>query len=468
MCKKSFILILAVFCLGIGTGKAQYTVIHTFNDTTGGEPYGNLTPYGSKLFGMTSYGGAENAGVIFSIDTNGKNYRVLWNFYDTTTNGAEPMGSLTISGNVMYGMTSAGGVYDNGCVFSIDTNGSGFKDLLDFNGTNGASPSGSGSITLSGSKLFVMTGSSGGANGLGNIFSLNTNGTGYKDLHDFIDSTGGNSSGSLALSGGVLYGMNDDGPTGNGVIFSIDTNGTGYNDLFVFSGDGSTAADPFGSLTISGNVLYGMTYGGGTVAEGAVFSINMNGTGYKTLVNFEGSDFPQGANPWGNLTLSGNVLYGMATLGGANAEGDIFSVNTNGTGFTDLHDFIDSTGNGSQGSLIISGNSLYGMSINGGTDNAGVIFKFKQTSLGIEELNVSAGGINLCPNPASDKIEVSSKQSAVSSIEIYNLLGERIYSLLITDNRSPITINIADLPSGVYLLKAITENGAVIKRFIKE
>ena len=82
----------------------------------------------------------------------------------------------------MYGMTSAGGVHNKGCAFSIDTNGSHYTDLLDFNGTNGSQPFGS--LTLLKNKLYGMT-SAGGADSSGIIFSIDTNGGAYTDLLDF-------------------------------------------------------------------------------------------------------------------------------------------------------------------------------------------------------------------------------------------------------------------------------------------
>src|ERR1700722_20612522 len=41
----------------------------------------------------------------------------------------------------------------------------------------------------------------------------------------------------------------------------------------------------------------------------------------------------------GDLVLSGNVLYGTTQAGGTNNFGVIFSVNTDGTGYTILHSF---------------------------------------------------------------------------------------------------------------------------------
>ncbi len=70
-------------------------------------------------------------------------------------------------------MTLIGGLYDSGCVFSIDTSGSNYKDLLDFDGTNGVAPYAS--LIRSGSKLLGMT-AMGSAFYHGNIFSIDTNG----------------------------------------------------------------------------------------------------------------------------------------------------------------------------------------------------------------------------------------------------------------------------------------------------
>ena len=82
---------------------------------------------------------------------------------------------------------------------------------------------------------------------------------------------------------------------------------------------------------------------------------------------------------------------------------------------------------------------------------------------------------NVYPNPATNtltienlKAAVGNMQSAVNNIEIYNLLGEKIYSSLVTYSGSPITINIVDIPSGVYIVKVRTEKGVAIKKFIKE
>src|ERR1017187_5094717 len=56
------------------------------------------------------------------------------------TNGAWPQGSLTLSNSTLYGMTWGGGSSSDGNIFSIGTNGTNFQNLFSFNGSNGQWP----------------------------------------------------------------------------------------------------------------------------------------------------------------------------------------------------------------------------------------------------------------------------------------------------------------------------------------
>ena len=77
---------------------AQYTVLHSFNDTAGAGPLGTLTLSGGMFYGMTAGGGANGYGCIFEMDTLGNHYRDIWDFDDTgsvgNANGELPEGSL--------------------------------------------------------------------------------------------------------------------------------------------------------------------------------------------------------------------------------------------------------------------------------------------------------------------------------------------------------------------------------------
>ena len=80
-------------------------------------------------------------------------------------------------------------------------------------------------------------------------------------------------------------------------------------------------------------------------------------------------------NPEAGLVLSGHTLYGTAYNGGSKNFGDVFSINTSGTGFTTLYSFTNGVDGFSPGSgVILSGNTLYGTASGGGTNGVGTIY----------------------------------------------------------------------------------------------
>src|SRR5580704_1914601 len=140
---------------------------------------------------------------------------------------------------------------------------------------------------------------------------------------------GWNPTGTLTLSCTTLYGMTSSGGQNiinfnDGNIFSVGTNGTNFQNLISFTGIGGAAPgkDPQGSLTLIGTTLYGMTLSGGS-GDGTIFSVGADGTNFQSLVSFQGgSGTPSGINPYGSLTLSGTRLYGMTQRGGTNGFGN--------------------------------------------------------------------------------------------------------------------------------------------------
>jgi uncharacterized repeat protein (TIGR03803 family) len=83
---------------------------------------------------------------------------------------------------------------------------------------------------------------------------------------------------------------------------------------------------PSGELTLSGNTLYGTAVTGGTGGGGTVFAVNTDGPSFTNLQSFANGAWI----PLGKLNLSGNTLYGTA-------GGWLFKVNIDGSGFTNLY-----------------------------------------------------------------------------------------------------------------------------------
>ncbi len=393
--KRRLVLGILVFTCLVGTFLkcpacfAGCSILYSFDSfaNDGINPYGSLTPSGSTFYGVAEQGGAWGYGTIFQINANGSGYQVLYDFGGVTGDGANPFGALTLSGFTLYGMTSGGGVNGQGVIFKINTDGSGYRVLHCFAGapTDGANPYGS--LIISGSMLYGMTRRGGGAVAWGGgyantgaIFRINTDGSGYEVLYNFgsVGNDGAGPYGSLALVGSTLYGMTAGG--GNyqkGVIFRVNMDGSGYGVLYDFGGSRSNGANPYGVLTFSGATLYGMTNGGGLYGLGTIFQINTDGSGYGVLHSF-GSAANDGAYPLGPITASGATLYGMTPSGGSGNFGAIFQINTDGTGYQLLYSFVNACcGNNSAyplGPLAVSGSNLCGTTVAGGAHGQGAVF----------------------------------------------------------------------------------------------
>jgi uncharacterized repeat protein (TIGR03803 family) len=244
--------------------------------------------------------------------------------------------------------------------------------------------------------------------GNGTIFKMDTNGSGFTVLRTFSGSYstsgGGGPHGSLIQSGTTLYGTTLWGGTsGLGGIFKMQTNGTGYSLFYSFTGGATGGNNPYGTTLVqSGSTLYGMTRLGGSSNGGTIFKVATNGTGFTLLHSFTGGA-NDGRQPFcGTLVQSGSLLYGMTTEGGANSAGTVFQITTNGTGFRVLHDFESITGTGPWGSLLLSGSTLYGMTHGGGSNDLGVIFALDlpRPTLAIAQngTNVSVSWDTNCPD----------------------------------------------------------------------
>jgi uncharacterized repeat protein (TIGR03803 family) len=344
-------------------------------NSDGAGPQAGLILSGTTLYGTASGGGSSGYGTVFAVNIFGGGFTTLHSFAGYPSDGANPQAGLILSGNTLYGTAAGGGSLGDGTVFAVHTDGTGFTNLYNFTGVDdGYGPQAG--LILSGNTLYGTT-----AGGNGTVFAVHTDGTGFTNLYNFTGGDDGSSpQAGLILSGNTLYGTTYlGGSPGYGTVFAVNTDGMGFTNLHSFTApDNTTNSDgawPHAGLILSGNTLYGTAGGGGSANGGTVFAVNTDGTGFTNLHSFTGTFNSDGFDPQAGLILSGNTLYGTAWLGGSSGYGTVFAVNTDGTGFTNLYSFTNGDdGAYPQAGLILSVTTLYGTTSGGGSSGSGTVF----------------------------------------------------------------------------------------------
>jgi uncharacterized repeat protein (TIGR01451 family) len=331
-----FLLVCAALAVVLKTDAQPVTTIYSFINGPA-KPLAGLTlGNDGNFYGTTESGGLNNEGTAFKMTTNGIT-TTLVNFGTTYGSPTYPEANLTLGpdGN-FYGTTSQGGTNTSGTnatgtVFKMTTNGT-VTILVSFNGVNGGIPLAG--LTLAPDGNFYGTTEFGGTNGDGTVFKLTTNGT-LTTLVNFNGTNGANPlAGLVAGPGGNLYGTTRYGGTNQnlGTVFQVTTNGT-FTTLIQFAG--TNGAWPYGGVTVGpdGNLYGTTTWAGnpnGDFNGGTIFELTTNGL-LTTLIRFVDLGGTNGLNPETSLTLGpdGN-FYGTTFAGGANGNGTVFQVTTNG------------------------------------------------------------------------------------------------------------------------------------------
>ena len=113
-----------------------------------------------KLYGTTQGGGASGQGTVFSLAKNGTGFVLLKSFGSCDDGCTPTAGLIEGSDGKLYGTTQSGGASNQGTVFSMAKNGTGFVLLKSFDGcstlTDGCNPT-AGLIEGSDGKLYGTT-----------------------------------------------------------------------------------------------------------------------------------------------------------------------------------------------------------------------------------------------------------------------------------------------------------------------
>ena len=368
----------------------QFSIQHSFGNAPGDgwQPWGSPTLLNGRLWGRTTYGGANSQGAaIWSmVPGKPKTYRVEHSFGGravavgggSVADVANPHHDwlrVGPDGRTLYGAALWGSDGGQGGVYSFDTVTRRYRVLHGFAGIGKTNPNGVAEdganphsnavpiqlVAAKGATKTVLIGmtAAGGTAGTGSMYQMDLDGTHFRLLHSFVLAQGDVPHGFVIQQGNTIYGMTRLGGTipaatafatpadfsnyadGNGVVFSYDLKRGVYRILHGFSYAGPLAQPTLpggvvdgavpdhGGLVISHNRLWGLTTQGGTNGGGVVFSLKLDGTDYRIHHTFgaptQAGDLSQ---PHGTLMPAANgMLFALTSLGGATANGGVLRVN---------------------------------------------------------------------------------------------------------------------------------------------
>ena len=221
------------------------------------------------MYGTTNLGGADNSGTVFKIATDGTGFQVIRSFNCNVAGGCNPQaGLIQLGDGFLYGTTSpvSPNQLNSGTLFRIAPDGTGYQVLksfvCDYSTTNACLPQAS-VLQLSDGNLYG-TALGGGANNEGAVYKIAPNGTGFTLVMSGGCSLANGCEPVAPLSQGMdgnLYGTTSVGGANisfvSGSLFKVAPDGTGYTQLRSFGGFNPELGQPYGGLLqLSDGFLY--------------------------------------------------------------------------------------------------------------------------------------------------------------------------------------------------------------------
>ncbi len=313
----------------------------------------------------TSPAGGIGQGTVFQLTPAGA-VKVLYQF---PVSGGGPRGGLTLgTDGYLYGTTVGLGLYGNGSVFKIATDGTGYKTLYSFKPViSGYNPYTAPIQGLDGN--FYGTTNYGQTNGHpGSVYKLTLTPTGsvLKTLYNFDKTQGAYPTSLMQATDGNFYGTTQSGGTlAVGVIFKMTPAG---QLVWVHNFTNTDGAVPYGPIIqASDGNFYGTTRVGGMLGEGVVYKITPAGV-YHVLFNFNVGTSGPGAAPFAGLVqATDGKFYGATTSAAV-----LYQITSAGAGtYKNIYTFTPTTGQLPGVSLFQNTNGiLYGDTYSGGTGSS--------------------------------------------------------------------------------------------------
>ena len=200
-----------------------------------------------------------------------------------------------------------------------------------------------------------------------------------------------------------------------------------------------------------------------SVSECTAYTVPSGNTTYTTAGTYTVNDTIPNAQGCDSLltialTIQGQVDTSTTTTG--------FTITSNATGVS--YQWIDCGNNNAP--IVGDTNASYTATANG--DYAVVVTdgNCSDTSacvsiigVGVEDHGNISNAVSIYPNPAFNALTINTDNLNINSLSIVSLTGQTVKIETTTTK----TMDVSDLPSGVYFLQVQTDKGMVNKRFIK-
>jgi uncharacterized repeat protein (TIGR03803 family) len=377
------------------------TILHSFNSADGLYPSDSLVYQNGVFYGITTDGGINENGVLYEFDLSSGILTALHSFTGLGTDGAYPYGSPVYQDGILYGTTYAGGLEYNGSLYSYDLSLNSYTSLYSFTdtiGVDGASPISA--VVYQNGILYGTTSRGGSSIGEGGtLFAFDLSSGILTTLHFFAGIGGEEGSfanSSVVYQDGILYGTTRYGgfDTDSGTLFAFDLTSGILTTLHFLTGVGTNGSYPDASVIYQNGLLYGTTSEGGLNNGGTLFSYDLSSNTFTSLFFFS-------ENGTDGFAPSSSVLYHDGTLYGTCSYktdffgfGTLFAYNLSSGILTTLHSFAGTPTDGlyPYGSVIYLNGLLYGTTSEGGSfGDYGTIYSFDLSTIPISGVCFPAG-----------------------------------------------------------------------------
>ena len=287
-----------------------------------------------KIYGTTREGGNNGDGVVFELNPVGNVITVLHHFSET--DGERPSVELVqASDGLLYGVTRSGGANDDGVLFSINPTTGAFALEYEFDSSVSSSNPQTNLVIAPDGLLYGIIRQNTSSSGGGGLNERVSNSSPYA-FFSFNPATDqfllkaeldrddiGDGVYELSLINGDIYGMtNDDGgDEGRGVLFRYSSTEDAIYQVLSFDrnivwGEGKVLLAPDGQLIYASS-------DGDYFEDGAIITVNSTSreAGGKVVFN----EYPAGEDPRGRVVqTSDNRFFGLTDDGGRYDGGTIY------------------------------------------------------------------------------------------------------------------------------------------------